>query len=479
MILASLGLFSCSGFLDEMDQDKFVPTEADHYASLLLGECNNKAYVFSSVQYMTDEVQESNGKIDPLSNRDNIKPLYTWQRNIEQTDAGLRVSNNTAWEKLYKEIAITNYVIEEIANANGTPAEIDYITGEARFIRAYCYFSLTNLYAEPYQDAAQAKVTYGVPLRTDIGTNQTYNKNMLDECYRLIETDLTEARQFIEHSGLIKSVYHPGVVACDLLMSRVKLYKKEYAEAIEEATKVIERTNLKKLTTGSVSTPFITKDNPELVYSFSQSNGGLKASDLKNACMMVNSKFLNLYDDDDLRKSLFFMAETDASAVVSIYSRKMEQAYTQLGYCNFRAAEAYLNRAEAYAFSNRLEEAKIDMMDLLSKRYANTDRIEIPSGQEELIRFIFNERLKEFCFEEYMRWFDLRRMGETRRPEIEHQYTLVDANYKKLGVETFQLLRNDRNYTLSVPAQERENNPMIRDYDRFDKLPDYKEEVLF
>ena len=32
------GCVSCSGFLDEVDQDKFIPSTTDHYASVLLEE---------------------------------------------------------------------------------------------------------------------------------------------------------------------------------------------------------------------------------------------------------------------------------------------------------------------------------------------------------------------------------------------------------------------------------------------------------
>ena len=33
---------SCSGFLDEVDQDKFIPSTTDHYASVLLEEFNKE-----------------------------------------------------------------------------------------------------------------------------------------------------------------------------------------------------------------------------------------------------------------------------------------------------------------------------------------------------------------------------------------------------------------------------------------------------
>ena len=79
---------------------------------------------------------------------------------------------------------------------------------------------------------------------------------------------------------------------------------------------------------------------------------------------------------------------------------------------------------------------------------------------------------KEFCFEEHFRWFDLRRMEEDERPEIVHICSDVDESGKKVGKNTYRLLKNDPNYTLSVPEQEKANNPFIYDYERFDKMPE-------
>jgi len=49
---------SCSGFLDEVDQDKFIPSTTDHYASVLLEEFNKEPGIMPDVAFMTDEIQE-------------------------------------------------------------------------------------------------------------------------------------------------------------------------------------------------------------------------------------------------------------------------------------------------------------------------------------------------------------------------------------------------------------------------------------
>ena len=108
----------------------------------------------------------------------------------------------------------------------------------------------------------------GVPLRTDIGVVPTYDRAMLSDNYRQIEEDLGEAIRLIGNSGLEKSIYHPTVAACRLLLSTLQLFQKKYDDVITTATGVMEVTGLKKLTPGSATQPFITKANPEVLYTF-------------------------------------------------------------------------------------------------------------------------------------------------------------------------------------------------------------------
>jgi tetratricopeptide (TPR) repeat protein len=485
LIAALLGMSSCSGFLEEIDQDKFIPRTADHFAALLLQEFNYNPGIMAGTQLMTDEVAEIDSKtITAASFRRDMKPVYTWQREIELREDGSRAINNASWRYLYRQIAIANYVIELIEDSEGTPEEIAFVKGEAYFIRAYCYFVLTNLYAEPYESATQARITYGVPLRTDIGVLPRYDKSMLGESYDLIESDLAEARRLIGSSGITKSLYHPRVTTCDLLLSRVKLYKKEYGEAIEAATQVINNAMLMRMNAGGETRAFITQNNPEVLYSMAVSasaSGGISPNNMTNFSLVVNPRLYGSFHDDDQRKRVFFAPITNpVTNETNIYPRKGDATFTELGKANMRVAEAYLNRAEAYAFTGRYDLARQDLTALLSRRYLNDANIVIPAGGQALIDFIFEERFKELCFEVHHRWFDLRRMGESMRPEIVHRFSIMDSGSGQLaGVETYTLLKNDRNYTLAVPLQERDNNPFIRNYERFDKLPEFREEVRF
>lgn len=266
-ILALLPLWGCSGFLDEVDQDKLIPEKVEHYEALLLKEFNGTYPLMRTVDHMTDNLVE-----DPTattSRKFSVKTTYTWQREIEIDENGNRISGiNSSWEFMYEDIAIANYVIELIDDALGEENQRNYTKGEAYFIRALSYFNLVNLYGLPYNEAT-ANVDLGVPLRDNIGVELTYSRNTVAECYAFIENDLEKAIELITLSAAEKSIWHPNLAACNLLMSRIKLYQQKWDEAIDFADKVIESRSLVKITPNA---PFVTQSNSEILYSYYTTN---------------------------------------------------------------------------------------------------------------------------------------------------------------------------------------------------------------
>lgn len=462
-------LFGCNGFLDEVDRDKIIPTKTDHYTSLMLQECNADYAAFAGIHYMTDDIIEDISARS--SKKDSYKTIFAWKREIEMDENGKRLSNNAAWESAYRDIAVVNYVLELIDEADGTPEEIAYTKGEAYFLRALNYFNLVNLYAEPFElSTHQSKL--GVPLRLNIAMEQTYARNTLDETYEQIEQDLAAARTNIAQNGLIKTIWHPTLDACNLLMSRIKLYQNDWPATIEYASAVINNIPLNKM---SATSPFVRSDNKEIIYSCQPGSNSVTIENMQNAGYCINPELVNLFDDNDLRRELCFKEENRPTGTF-YYSQKSERHYTLLGQMNLRGAEAYLNRAEAYVMAGNLPAALSDVKAVAEKRYKDPALVVYPSEQEKLLEFILLERRKEFCLEDHHRWFDLRRMEN--RPKIKHAITLVNEMDVKTGRETYYLLPDDKNYTLSIPIKEREINPWIRNNERLEKIPEKDTEII-
>ena len=462
-------VFGCSDFLDEVDQDKLIPEKTDHYAALLLNEFSNQYPIFGSIDYMTDNVVE-----DPKATstrKFDFKTTYTWQREIEIDEEGNRINNiNNSWERMYEDIAIANYVIELIDGALGSQSEIDFIKGEAYFIRALSYFNLLNLYGIPY-NASSANTDLGVVIRDNIGVESTYDRNTVAECYSFIEQDINQAIELIGQSDVHKSIWHPNLAACNLLMSRVKLYQEKWDEAIDYANVVTQTASLSKI---SASLPFITESNSEVLYSYYTSNALFtlfrSGTTLSEVAYRANDELISMYENNDIRKEAFFLSVDDGTGNLYYRTKKYQSdLYTELGYANFRVAEAYLNRAEAYAHKGEFANALNDVKALHAKRYSDVSQIVYPNNDADVLTYVLNERRKEFCFEDHHRWFDLRRMKD--RPEIKHLFTLIEDSGAKIGTEIYTLLSNDLNYTLPIPLKERENNPLIRNNERYEKIP--------
>ncbi|MCU4155855.1 RagB/SusD family nutrient uptake outer membrane protein [Carboxylicivirga sp. A043] len=466
-----LPLIGCNDFLDEVDQDKIIPETTDHFAALLLKEFNySSSTIYRYANYMTDDLAERDGADAFDTKKKGWKTFYTWQQELEINEEGdILSSANKAWETIYEDIAIANYVIELIEDATGDIEEVNYVKGEAYFIRAYSYFNLLNLYGVPYNASSDSDL--GVPLRLDTGVETTYRRNSVNECYAQIEADIEEAMKLIDESGLTKTKWHPNIAACNLLMSRVKLYQEKWNEAIAYADKVIENYGL---TVMDPNTPFVVADNNEILYSFQTANiSGWGTNSAKY--FAVTDELYDSFDDADRRKEMFFAKLTAETNEQYIWTNKYNTTFTGMGWAHFRVAEAFLNRAEAYAQSNSAALALADIQTLHSYRYSNTSSIVYPENDSEVLSFVLDERRKELCFEEHHRWFDLRRMDE--RPEITHVYSVIDETGVLLQTETYTLFSDDPNYTLPLPLEERENNLIIRNVERYAKFPEIDTEI--
>lgn len=460
--------YSCSGFLDEVSQDKLVPEKTDHFAALLLQEFNSDYSIFRNVDYMTDNLTEKPSAY--TLNKKSNKTIYTWQREIEiDEDGNVNYFANQAWEYAYKDIAVANYVIELIDNATGTQQEIEQVKGEAYFIRAFSYFNLLNLYGQPFQ-ASSANIDLGVPLRTNVGIESTYSRNNVQECYQQIELDLKEAANLIKTSGLQKSIFHPTTDACNLLLSRAYLYQEKWDDVIISATEVITNHSLEIMSGDHL---FITTTNPEILFSYHTTNplfAVLNSSGSAEArYYKVSKDLINLYQPEDNRLKCYFIVNDDDEGKTYQPLKYTKDYYTQLGYNNFRVAEAYLNRAEAYAWKGENQKAMDDLKELVKHRFTDPAVVTFPETNSDLLQFIQDERRRELCFEDHHRWFDLRRMKN--RPVIKHTFTLVGIDGVKSATETYTLLSNDPNYALPIPLKERENNALIRNNDRYEKIP--------
>ena len=127
---------------------------------------------------------------------------------------------------------------------------------------------------------------------------------------------------------------------------------------------------------------------------------------------VVSYDFYNSFAADDIRKEAYTMQAANNAdglqfnAIKKLYGRE-GQSNGQVDIKILRAAEAYLNKAEAYFNLGNESAARTALDAVRTKRYITPPSGETGSALRDAIRL---ERRFEFAFE-YQRFFDLKRWG--------------------------------------------------------------------
>jgi hypothetical protein len=261
-------------------------------------------------------------------------------------------------------------------------------------------------------------------------------------------------------------VYRFTNTAADIFASRFFLYKNDWDKAIQYAdlalTKAPALVDLNSVTATSfsvlspliagneVSFAFGTTGDYNLVGTAPNSNG--------MAPYTLSADLVNLYGNDDLRKTFYLAKALYISGALIVYYSTSAKAAGIVSQKALRTSEAYLNRAEAYIQKALQGDAAAVTKALSDLNDVRRKRITVASYQDltitdpaQLFAVYKNERRKELFFEDH-RWFDLRRWG---MPQLTHTYQ-VDA-----VVQTAILEQGDSRYTLRFPQEVLFRNPAL------------------
>jgi hypothetical protein len=285
--------------------------------------------------------------------------------------------------------------------------------------------------------------------------DRKFVRESVAEIYRQIESDLKEAITCFKASNLTKTCFRWNLPATYLLASRVSLYKKEYDKAIEYATYVIAaQPQLYDLSAMSDDDYFLNEKNPEILFTYGYYLVSYYAW-LAKCNFPISDDLQALYGDNDWRLTHFFYKRR---AVYTAQKSETSGTTGIYGYA-FRTAEAYLNRAEAYAGKGDKDKALQDLKTIREKRLKVYEEVQAVT-KEDVIRRVREERRRELSFE-FHRWFDLRRWD---RPRIEHTFT-PDIKQPDV-VEKYVLEKDDPAYTLPLPRSVVEYDPTLVDNPR-------------
>lgn len=494
ILISSLFVGSCKKFLKESSQDEIRPTTTQDLYSLMIGSAY--PYTTSSDYYLdllTDELK-SNGLTNNTNYSATFLPilnngtyLYTWNPAMfDRTSAGL-LSDQDSWSYYYKLINGCNLVQDYVDKVTGTQADKNAMLGQVLFLRAYYYFKLVNIYAQPYNGAgADPTTSLGVPLiLSSVVSDIREPRNTVAEVYNQIEKDLLKAADLLKNNYTQPNTFRVGWLPAYALLSRVYLYRNRTGDmdsVIKYASSVIaEKPTLTTLTSyfnasGTFSTNGIYDVNlsQEVLWQYGNNPINIATyipaySSFLNAVppLTISDSLLNLYDrgtdstnKGDLRYTSYFLTYINSGVKYPLRSGKVGSSTTpQYGDKGIRTAEVYLNRAEALikryktaGQSSDLTQALSDINTLRLSRYDTRKVAYVPvaiTNADSLFSFLKQERRRELCLEDGLRWFDIKRWGEP----ITHTY--IDAS----GVSTtYALPSGSLIYALPIPYTALDNN---------------------
>ena len=312
------------------------------------------------------------------------------------------------WGSTYNQIYAANAVIDGVAlSTKLTESQKNQLTGEALFVRGLLHFYLTNLYgAVPYVTT------------TDYLLNSTVGKQSVSTVYGLVKNDLVVASSLLSDAYVTDERVRPNKFTVRALLARVCLYNGDWAEASNEASSVLNATDLYVWNTdlsleflsGSLGTiwqlmPSVSGKNTEEAVTFIFTSGPPPGSALTDS-------FVASFDGSDARKTELVGSVTSGSETWYYPNKYKEADYTggSVEYSIvFRLAEQYLIRAEARAYQGDLIGAREDL-NVVRSRAGLAATLAVTSA--DVIASVLEERKFELFTEFGHRFFDLKRMNK-------------------------------------------------------------------
>ncbi|WP_426582653.1 RagB/SusD family nutrient uptake outer membrane protein [Mucilaginibacter sp. R-33] len=325
------------------------------------------------------------------------------------------------WSNLYSLIFTCNSAIEGLSRSSElTPSIKNQLLGEAKFLRAFYYFYLVNLFGD-----------VPLALSTDYTVNSTLSRSPKDIVYQQIIIDLKEAQAILNDNYVDNSLVNatservrPNKWAAIALLARAYLYHGEYANAENTAAEVIGHTALYGLT--GLNDVF-QMNSREAIWQLQPVNNGFNTEDARLFIIpstglsdewpvYLSNQLLNSFESGDQRKVSWISRFTDNSVTPAVdyyYSYKYKvsefgQPVTEYAMV-LRLSEQYLIRAEARAQQNKLSEAATDLDAIRQRAGVNKTTA---TAQTALLEAIMHERQVELFSEWGHRWLDLKRLNK-------------------------------------------------------------------
>lgn len=433
-IILSITLFvSCDDYLEVTPKGEIIPETLEDYELML----NSNAMTNLSdpfYEYFTDDMFMDIGS-DEISSEANA---YFWRIDLDENAD----DPSSIWLSTYQSQYYANTIINNVMeSAAGSEKDKRAVLAEAMTIRAMNYLNLLTVFSKAYDPNINPD-DLGVPLVTSINVTESIPaRSTLNECFSLIIEDLKQAIEWLPATQTNR--WRVTKYTAAGLLARIYLYIHDYQNAYTYAGMALQSSQENKLLEYQTIVEFpIPEQNSEKLWIDKTTIGAVGDGEYYSA------ELLALFDEDDLRLSMFTELDDDGFTYKTI-----NQDNAGIGY-----AEMYLIQAEYFARNGDIESA----MDLVNQIRMNR----FPEGSENMIleattnemalQIVLEERRRELSFSG-IRWQDMKRLDqEGMMPVVNRR---VENNLESSVIGTLE--PSSPNYTFEIPLKVRLVNPDI------------------
>ncbi len=450
MLLCTFLLFSCEDYLEVESPDNKIITEtvfnSDETAvSAMKGIYNQLSRASFSGGGTSSVTLLSSLSTDEL--QATLVNDQTYKQFEENEILPANPRNNNLWVSAYNMIYMVNALLDGLQNSEEITEEIrDQLTGEAKFVRAFTYFYLVNLYGEV---PLVLSTEYSENALTERDTKELINGQIiadLQASINLLTNEYSEGERF----------YVNRLVATAFL-ARVHLYKENWDQAELLSSEIIEQTETFELLE-DLDSVFLANSKEAIWQISPEGDGGSFTHTNEGATFIfhpiiasltpvkLSGDFVLLMEGEDERL-INWVGYHQSRDDYSPYKYKIRSSSDPVSEYSMvlRLAEQYLIRSEARLMEDDIAGAIADL-DIIRKR-AGLELIaetNLEISKEALIDSIFKERKKELFTEWGHRWLDLKR---------------TEKATEKLASKTSYWEETDVLYP--IPEEERIKNPNL------------------
>lgn len=363
------------------------------------------------------------------------------------------------WSYCYMNIYAANEVLVNIKNMAGTSVEKKQIEGEARFIRGYMYWILSQWFQQTYLKDPNAP---GVPVYLE-PTSIPKQRAPLTEVYRVIIDDLTWTATNMPTARRSNSKFIPSPDVANGILARAYMDMGKYDLAQDLAKGLVAKYPL--MSNAELTSGFNNVLVTECIWGMPTSERNFSANYIMPAIyshprlharwsqkqIYINDSFVALFTATDIRKSLIIAnpntneASTNTS-LKFVTTKIMDEAVAAKGpnVILMRSAEMLLIQAECLARASKDAEAQTLLYTLQLKR--DPSAVKSTAVGATLLDEIFVERRKEL-FGEGFAFLDYKRF---RKPIVR------SGNHLHIAT----IAADADEFALQIPRAEMQVNPM-------------------